>query len=98
MEFTFAISEQACALHLYTCAVCDWVSVRSGTTSWSCRGLLLIICNTVARESAVINENLIMLGTIYSKVDLYPRETVKKEKGKFGKRLRTTVFQRKCEN
>lgn len=88
MEFTFAISEQACALHLYTCAVCEWLSVRSGKTSWSCRGLLLIIGNTVARESAVINEDLIMLGTIqpYSKVNLYPREIIKTEKGKFGKR------------
>lgn len=64
MEFTSAISEQACALHLYTCALCDWWSVRSGTTSWGCWGLLLIICNTFARESAVTDEDLIMLYTI----------------------------------
>lgn len=48
--------------------------------------LLGIAANTVARESAVINEDPVILGTIwpYGKSDLYPREIMKIEKGKFG--------------
>lgn len=55
--------------------------------------MLLIICNTVARESAVINEDLIMLGTMqpYSKVNLSQRSN-ENRKGEVWQKVKGLQF------
>lgn len=63
--------------------MCEWLSGAGQLL-----GAVGDCCSTVAGESAVINVDPIMLGAIqpYSKIDLYPREIMKTEKGKFGKK------------